>query len=406
MTEAAGTKRVNEGDNSWEGGKKMRGDTITLRFLLNAKHAGGIIGKGGETIKRLRSEFSANVTVPDTNTNERVLTIIANQDNTLNVLRECLPLVHEAPYPVPGARNEDGSLAEIDFLVHQSQVGGIIGKGGFKIKEIREATSAKVKVYAECLPDSTERVVAVAGLPDQLVAALELMLKVIDENPIKGQTTPYDPSYEHNTFNNNFEGNFGNSNNNSFGGPPSRGGMRGGRGGGGGGGGNFGPQGGYGGGGMGQQQDYGNNYSADNYSNNWNQGPPQGDYGYGSGGGGNYGGGNFGGGNNGGGSFGGGNFGGAPAAPGGGNAQGGGGGGAGGANSTQVTVPNDMAGAIIGKGGERIRQIRQKSQADIKFSDSEPGKTDRLITISGSHDQIQYAQYLMQECVRENHGGK
>merc|ERR1719462_990007 len=166
------------------------------------------------------------------------------------------------------------------------------------------------------------------------------------------------------------------------------------RGGGGGGGGNFGPQGGYGGGGMGQQQDYGNNYSADNYSNNWNQGPPQGDYGYGSCGGGNYGGGNFGGGN----------FGGPPAAAGGGNAQGGGGGGAGGPNSTQVTVPNDMAGAIIGKGGERIRQIRQKSQADIKFSDSEPGKTDRLITISGSHDQIQYAQYLMQECVRENHG--
>merc|ERR1719447_1374339 len=111
---------------------------------------------------------------------------------------------------------------------------------------------------------------------------------------------------------------------------------------------------------MGQQQDYGNNYSGDNYSNNWNQGG-QGDYGYGSGG---------------------------------------------GPNSTQVTVPNDMAGAIIGKGGERIRQIRQKSQADIKFSDSEPGKTDRLITISGSHDQIQYAQYLMQECVREHHGGQ
>merc|ERR1719369_2407749 len=106
--EATGTKRVNDDGNSWEGGKKMRGDSITLRFLLNSKHAGGIIGKGGETIKRLRNEFSANVTVPDTNTNERVLTIVADQENTLNVLRECLPLVHEAPYPVPGARTEDG----------------------------------------------------------------------------------------------------------------------------------------------------------------------------------------------------------------------------------------------------------------------------------------------------------
>jgi len=29
-----------------------------LRFLLLSKHAGGIIGKGGQTIKRLRSEVS------------------------------------------------------------------------------------------------------------------------------------------------------------------------------------------------------------------------------------------------------------------------------------------------------------------------------------------------------------
>merc|ERR1711962_1726714 len=399
----AGTKRVNDGDNSWEGGKKMRGDSITLRFLLNAKHAGGIIGKGGETIKRLRSEFSANVTVPDTNTNERVLTIIATPDNSLKVLRECLPLVHEAPYPVPGAnKSEDGSQVEIDFLVHQSQVGGISGKGGHKIKEIREETNAKVKVYAECLPDCTERVVAIAGSEDQLINSIELMLKGIDENPIKGQATAYDPSYEHHGgFNNNYNNNF--NNNNNFNGPPRGGGMRGGRGGprggrggnrgGGGGGGNYGSQGGYGGGGMGQQQGYGNNYGGDGYSNNnWNQGG-QGDYGYGNNGGGNYGGGNNGGGN----------YGGPPPSQGGGNQQGGGGGGG---QSTQVTVPNDMAGAIIGKGGERIRQIRQKSQADIKFSDSEAGKADRLITISGTHDQIQYAQYLMQQCVRENHGGQ
>jgi len=394
MSEIAGTKRGNDGGNSWDGGKKMRGDSCTMRFLLVAKHAGGIIGKGGETIKRLRSEFSANVTVPDTNTNERVLTIIADQENCLKVLRECLPLVHEAPYPVPGRKDEDGSSYEIDFLVHQSQVGGIIGKAGYKIKQIREETGAKVKAYAECLPDSTERVVAIAGTEDQLTSALDMMLKVIDENPIKGQSTPYDPSYDHGT---NFNIDSYNPGNNNFNGPPGpRGGMRGGRGGGGrggrgggGGGGYGGPQGGYGG--MGQQQDYGN-YNND-YNSNWNQGP-QGDYGYGGNGGGNYGGGNYGGPPQGGPPQGGNNSGPAPL-----------GGMGGGQNSTQVTVPNDMAGAIIGKGGERIRSIRQKCQADIKFSDPEPGKADRLITISGSHDQIQYAQYLMQQCVRDNHSG-
>jgi len=42
MSEGAGTKRSSEGGN-W-GGKKPRGDSVTLRFLLNSKHAGGIIG--------------------------------------------------------------------------------------------------------------------------------------------------------------------------------------------------------------------------------------------------------------------------------------------------------------------------------------------------------------------------
>jgi len=408
MSEAAGTKRsVEGGNNAWGGGKKSRGDTVTLRFLLKSKHAGGIIGKGGETIKRLRSDFSASVTVPDTNTGERVLSIGAEKDDCIKVLRECLPLMHEPPYAVNtggqgrGGEPKEPSPFEVDFLVHSSQVGGIIGRGGARIKQLREETSASVKVYQECLADSTERVVAIGGEEEQLVAALQQMLEVMQEQPIKGNITLYDPSYDHSQ--SGFD-NFDNFNN-SFNGPPGRGGMgggmrggnrggpRGGPRGGGGmgggmggpggrGGGNFGmgPQGGFGGGGMGQQQDFGNNFGNDNFSNFSSQGPPQGDGSFGGGAGGNFNGG-------------GGNFGGA----------GGGNQGNAAATTTQVTIPNDMAGAIIGKGGERIRGIRQKCGADIKFSDSDPGKKDRLITINGTQDQIQYAQYLMQQCVRQNH---
>lgn len=383
-TEAAGSKRSSDGGN-WGGAKKAREDSVTLRFLLQSKHAGGIIGKGGETIKRLRSDFSATVTVPDTNTAERILTIGADRDNCVNVLKECLSLVHEPPYPVnagQGRGPKEPCQYEIDFLVHSSQVGGIIGKGGSRIKQIREETSAWIKVYQDCLPDCTERVVAIGGDEEQVVAALQQMLDVLETEPIKGNVTLYDASYEHSQ-----QGYYDNYNSN-FNGPPDRsgmgggmggnnmgpgGGMRGGMGGRGQGppGGNFGagPQGRYGGGGMGQ--DFSSNYSNDNYSN-YNQGPPQGnnnsnyDGGYNS---------NFGGGNSSNGS----------------------------STTTQVTVPNDMAGAIIGKGGERIRGIRQKCGADIKFTESESNNKERLITISGSQEQIQYAQYLMQQCVRENY---
>lgn len=86
--------------------------------------------------------------------------------------------------------------------------------------------------------------------------------------------------------------------------------------------------------------------------------------------------------------------------------QGGGGGGGGGGEqtTTQVTIPKDLAGSIIGKGGERIRQIRQRSGASIKIDDPLPGSNDRIITISGNQSQINFAQFLLQESVRQYSG--
>ena len=55
-----------------------------------------------------------------------------------------------------------------------------------------------------------------------------------------------------------------------------------------------------------------------------------------------------------------------------------------------------LAGAIIGKGGTRIKQIRQQSNAQIQIDEALPGSNDRIITISGSQEQIQNAQYLLQ----------
>ena len=41
---------------------------------------------------------------------------------------------------------ENGGEREVRLLIHQSIVGGIIGKQGSKIKEIRENTRAHIKV--------------------------------------------------------------------------------------------------------------------------------------------------------------------------------------------------------------------------------------------------------------------
>ncbi len=110
------------------GGSGSDAGRIELRVLIQSKHAGGIIGKGGDTIKRLRVEYSANVGVPDCNGPERILTIKADMDNVIACLIECIPLISEADDPNSGVR----------ILVHQSHAGAIIGRAGYKIKDLRQ----------------------------------------------------------------------------------------------------------------------------------------------------------------------------------------------------------------------------------------------------------------------------
>ena len=63
--------------------------------------------------------------------------------------------------------------------------------------------------------------------------------------------------------------------------------------------------------------------------------------------------------------------------------------------TNQVTIPKDMAGAIIGPGGSRIRKIRGDSKATITIDEPLPGSSERIITIVGTKRQIQTAQYLL-----------
>lgn len=64
--------------------------------------------------------------------------------------------------------------------------------------------------------------------------------------------------------------------------------------------------------------------------------------------------------------------------------------------ATCVVVVVQLAGSIIGKGGQRIKQIRHESGASIKIDEPLEGSEDRIITITGTQDQIQNAQYLLQ----------
>merc|ERR550532_540667 len=65
----------------------------------------------------------------------------------------------------------------------------------------------------------------------------------------------------------------------------------------------------------------------------------------------------------------------------------------------EMTVPNELIGCIIGKGGSKIAEIRQLSGAMIRISNCEDresgGNMDRTITITGNAESVALAQYLI-----------
>ncbi|XP_043670189.1 heterogeneous nuclear ribonucleoprotein K-like [Vespula pensylvanica] len=413
--------------------KRYRQGDDELRLLIPSKVAGSIIGKGGQNITKLRNQYKASIIVPDCPGPERVLTISSDLTTVLQVLNEVVPNLEEN-----GSRHGSDEI-DVRMLVHQSQAGCVIGKGGLKIKELREKTGARIKIYSNCCPRSTDRLISICGKPTTCIECIRELSATIKTSPLKGVNNPYDP---HN-FDDYYADEYGGYGSGDGGQGRGGGFGPGGRGGGGGGG---------GGGGMLPRRDSRSTGDDINRAFPTSRSGPRGGAGGGAGGGGMTGGpidrgyaGNSraaggGAGNGGGGYDGGRNAGYAgnragppPYATGNYNGDGWGmqGGGApnglsgagnsgmsgpsmsgnnqgnqnnmsGSKTSTQVTIPKDLAGAIIGKGGARIRKIRSDSGASITIDEPLPGSNDRIITIIGLPSQIQMAQYLLQQSVHEN----
>ncbi|XP_026680079.1 heterogeneous nuclear ribonucleoprotein K-like [Diaphorina citri] len=334
--------------------------------------------EGAATSLDWRNDFKASVTVPDCPGPERILTIFAELENGLKVIEEVLPALDEIRQKYgKGRGGEDGGdgyngggvggLGKDDYdirlIVHQSQAGCIIGKGGTKIKELRDKTGARIKIYSNCCPQSTDRIAQIFGTAETAINCIREIMELLKTAPVKGADNPYDP---HN-FDDYYSDEYGGYGAGVGGGSTGPGGR-------GGGGGRFGTPGGGGGGrgGFGGPR-AGVVFSPLPGPGGYYDAPPMG------GAAGGYG-------------------------PPGDLAGPGGMGGPGARNSTQVTIPKDMAGAIIGKAGQRIRKIRNDSGAGITIDEPLPGSNDRIITITGTASQIQMAQYLLQQSVRE-YGG-
>lgn len=317
-----------------------------LRVLIPSRAAGALIGKGGETVKRLRNDFNADVSIADSLSPERIFVISApDVDAICGIVLEVLAKLDEVN------RNPNRE-PEFKILVHTSQAGAVIGRAGAKIKELREATGTAIKCFSECCPRSTDRVISIRGEHQKVIGALREVLKLLDTIAVKGAVRNYDTT--------NYELDFVEE----YGGYPpegrgsgGRGSIRGGR---------F-----DGGGRFGGRDDFdrfaggsrpggGDHFDFDEFLDRGMAARfrPMMDDEFAL------------------------------------------------ISTQQLTIPKDLAGSILGKSGDRINRIRHESGAKITLHEPEGDSLERIISITGTPGRIQYAQYLLQQCVRASAAGR
>lgn len=330
------------------GGGDSPNVTLTIRLVMQGKEVGSIIGKKGDTVKRFREESGARINISDGSCPERIVTITGSPE-AINTAFKLITKKFDEDLTnsvlSPGTPKPPVSLR---LIVPTSQCGSLIGKGGSKIKDIRETTSASITVASEMLPSSTERAVTISGTPEAITKAIYQVCCVMLESPPKGATIPYRPKPA--TAPIIFAGGSVSSPHDSL-----------------------------------KQQAYAvhGNYAlaqpdltklhhqlalhhqqtpyaipgqtpfspaAHHFSPALTQftaqtAPPQAVQGQ--------------------------------------------------ATTQEITIPNHLIGCVIGRGGTKIQEIRQMSGANIKIANSQEGSTDRSVTITGSPESVAVAQCLI-----------
>ncbi|XP_070596864.1 poly(rC)-binding protein 2 isoform X8 [Erythrolamprus reginae] len=322
-----------------EGGLNV---TLTIRLLMHGKEVGSIIGKKGESVKKMREESGARINISEGNCPERIITLagptnaifkafamIIDKLEEIHTFVSCSSLHQDISSSMTNSTASSRPPVTLRLVVPASQCGSLIGKGGCKIKEIRESTGAQVQVAGDMLPNSTERAITIAGIPQSIIECVKQICVVMLESPPKGVTIPYRPKPSSSPVI--FAGGQAYTIQGQYAIPQPdltklhQLAM--------------------------QQSHFPMSHGNTGFSGVESSSPDvKGYWGLDA------------------------------------SAQ---------TTSHELTIPNDLIGCIIGRQGAKINEIRQMSGAQIKIANPVEGSTDRQVTITGSAASISLAQYLI-----------
>ncbi|KAI9885040.1 MAG: hypothetical protein M1823_003174 [Watsoniomyces obsoletus] len=171
---------------------------LTLRAIVTSKEAGVVIGKGGKNVAELRDEtgVKAGVSKVIQGVADRVLTVTGPVDGVAKAYSiVARGLLEGAPAVGMGGVVNNNGTHPIRLLISHNQMGTIIGRQGLKIKHIQDVSGVRMVAQKDMLPQSTERIVEVQGTPEGVQKAVWEICKCLVDDWQRGTgTVLYNPT--------------------------------------------------------------------------------------------------------------------------------------------------------------------------------------------------------------------
>jgi len=180
-------------------------DVMALRLWMSNMHAGTVIGKGGGSVKQMREQSGCKVQIAEqvAGEMERLVSITGAASQVTHASELLVDVLEEAARDAAArdaAQQQSGAYDEaapteppshaLKLLLSNNQVGGIIGKKGSTIMQMREESGAMIKVEAAATL-TNERVVLVNGVRQAVLAALALIIGKLAQMPKEEAPPPH-----------------------------------------------------------------------------------------------------------------------------------------------------------------------------------------------------------------------
>uniref|UniRef100_A0A3B5BCG2 Poly(rC)-binding protein 3-like n=1 Tax=Stegastes partitus TaxID=144197 RepID=A0A3B5BCG2_9TELE len=131
-----------------EGGLNV---TLTIRLLMHGKVPAST---KGETVKKMREDSGARINISEGNCPERIVTITGPTDA---IFKAFAMIAYKFEEDIINSMSNSPATSKppvtLRLVVPASQCGSLIGKGGSKIKEMREVTTEVLRFLSRWSPE-------------------------------------------------------------------------------------------------------------------------------------------------------------------------------------------------------------------------------------------------------------